>query len=199
MTTPNLDHAAVDGRDDAATDGTGAEASGGAADGARAWRRPSRARWTLFAALAALIVVADQLSKAWIVGNLAQGEGFEVLGDWIRIVHWRNSGILFGMLPQSAGWFAIVSIAVAGLIVWYHARAGRGLLVTVALGLLLGGALGNLVDRLQYGSVVDFVDMGIGGWRFYTYNVADSAITTAIVLLIAMAVLPRLGDWAPDG
>jgi signal peptidase II len=168
-------------------------------DPAGTWRHPSARRWVLFAALAIGIVVADQLTKAWIVGNLAVGDGFKVLGDWLRIVHWRNSGILFGMLPQSAGAFAIVSLIVAGLIVAYHAKAGRGLVVTVALGLLLGGALGNLVDRLRYGSVVDFVDMGIGAWRFYTYNIADSAITTAIVLLLAMALFPRLGDWAPDG
>ncbi len=102
------------------------------------------------------------------------------------------------MLPQSAGAFAIVSLVVVAVIVFYHAKAGRGLVVTIALGLLLGGALGNLIDRLHYGSVVDFVDMGIGAWRFYTYNLADAAISTAIVLLIAMAVFPAIGDWAPD-
>jgi signal peptidase II len=163
-----------------------------------AWRRPSAGRWIVFAALAVSVVVLDQLAKGWIVGNLAVGDGFRVLDDWIRIVHWRNSGILFGMLPQSAGAFAIVSLAVIGLIVLYHARAGRGLAVTVALGLLLGGALGNLVDRLRYGSVIDFVDMGIGGWRFYTYNVADTGISTAIVLLVLMALVPRVAEWAPD-
>lgn len=166
-------------------------------DGARTWRGPSALRWLLFAILAGGIVIADQLSKGWVVASLDVGESLEVLGDWLRIVHWRNSGILFGMLPQSAPAFAIVSMVVAGLIVAYHAKAGRGLLVTVALGLLLGGALGNLVDRLRYGSVIDFVDMGIGTWRFYTYNVADAAISTSIVLLVVMAVFPRLGDWAP--
>jgi signal peptidase II len=165
---------------------------------ATTWRHPSLGRWVLFAAIAIGVVVLDQLSKSWIVANLAQGEGFQVLGDWLRIVHWRNTGILFGMLPQSAPAFAIVSLVVVVLIVAYHARAGRGLLVTVALALLLGGALGNLIDRLHYGSVVDFVDMGIGSWRFYTYNVADAAISTSLVLLIAMAVFPRLGDLAPD-
>ena len=162
-----------------------------------AWRGPSAGRWVLFAGLAAGIVLADQLSKGWVVGNLDVGESVSVLGDWLRIVHWRNSGILFGMLPQSAPVFAIVSMLVAGLIVVYHAKAGRGLLVTLALGLLLGGAIGNLIDRLRYGSVIDFVDMGIGAWRFYTYNVADAAISTSIVLLIVMAVVPRLGDWVP--
>ena len=140
----------------------------------------------------------DQLAKAWIVANLDVGESFEVIGDWLRIIHVANSGILFGMLPQTAGAFAIVSLIVVGLIVYYHARAGRGLVVTIALGLLLGGALGNLLDRLHYGSVVDFVDMGIGAWRFYTYNVADAAISTSIVLLVAMAIFPTIGDWAPD-
>ncbi len=166
---------------------------------ATAWKRPSAGRWALFASIAAAIVIADQLAKAWVVSNLAVGEGFEVLGDWIRIIHGRNSGILFGMLPQSATAFAIVSIVVAGLIVAYHAKAGRGLLVTIALALLLGGALGNLVDRLHYGAVIDFVDMGIGAWRFYTYNVADAAISTSLVLLVAMAVFPRLSELAADG
>ena len=178
-----------------------AEADAPAADTAPAattWKRPSPGRWAIFAAIAIGVVVVDQLAKAWIVGNLDIGESLDVIGDWLRIVHWRNSGILFGMLPQSAGAFAIVSLVVVGVIVYYHAKAGRGLVVTIALGLLLGGAIGNLVDRLHYGSVVDFVDMGIGTWRFYTYNVADAAISTAIVLLIAMAVFPRIGDWAPD-
>jgi len=176
--------------DDAASDGT--------TESRRPWTHPSRGRWLLFAGLAAVVVVADQLTKAWVVGTLAQGEGFEVLGDWVRIIHWRNSGILFGMLPQSAGAFAIASLVVAGLIVAYHAKAGRGLVVTLALGLLLGGAIGNLVDRVHYGSVIDFVDMGIGAWRFYTYNVADAAISTAIVMLVAMAAFPRLAEWRPD-
>jgi signal peptidase II len=162
------------------------------------WTHPSIGRWALFAAIAIGVVVVDQLVKAWVVGNLAIGDGFQLIGDLVRIIHWRNSGILFGMLPQSAGAFAIVSLVVVGVIVFYHAKAGRGLVVTIALGLLLGGAIGNLIDRLHYGSVVDFVDMGIGTWRFYTYNVADAAISTAIVLLVAMAVFPAIGDWAPD-
>ncbi len=193
MTAPDLEQGTTGTDDDFVDD----EPSGGE-DRARAWTRPSPGRWAVFAILAVVVVLLDQLTKAWIVSNLQVGESFQVLGDWIRIVHWRNSGILFGMLPQSAGAFAIVSLLVAGLIVAYHAKAGRGLIVTVALGLLLGGALGNLVDRLRFGSVIDFVDMGIGSWRFYTYNVADASISTAIVCLVAMAVFPRLGDWAPD-
>lgn len=195
MTAPDLEQAAPGRDDDEEIVDDGAADAG---DAVRAWTRPSPGRWAVFATLAVAVVVLDQLAKAWIVSSLQVGESFQVLGDWVRIVHWRNSGILFGMLPQSAGAFAIVSLLVAGLIVAYHAKAGRGLIVTVALGLLLGGALGNLIDRVRFGSVVDFVDMGIGSWRFYTYNVADAAISTAIVCLVAMAVFPRLADWAPD-
>ena len=145
-----------------------------------------------------MVVVLDQLSKGWIVANLDPGEGMVVLGEWLRLVHGQNSGILFGMLPQSAPIFAVVSIGVTALIVVYHAKAGHGIVTTIALGLLLGGAIGNLVDRLRYGYVVDFVDMGIGSWRFYTYNLADACITTAIVLLIVMAVFPRVAEWGAD-
>lgn len=172
---------------------------GDASGSGTTWRGPTAARWVVFGVLALSVLVADQAAKAWVTSALDFGEGFEVLGEWLRIVHWRNSGILFGMLPQSAPVFAVVSMGVLGLVVVYHARAGRGYLTTVALALLLGGAIGNLVDRLRHGAVIDFVDMGIGAWRFYTYNLADAAISTAIVLLIAMAVLPRLADWGADG
>jgi signal peptidase II len=166
---------------------------------ADAWRGPSIGRWIAFAAIAIGVLVVDQASKAWVTGTLDVGEGMELLGEWLRIVHWRNSGALFGLLPQSAPIFAVVSLGVVALIVLYHQRAGRGYLTTVALALLLGGAIGNLIDRLRFGSVVDFVDMGIGQWRFYTYNAADAAITTAILLLIAMAIVPRLAEWGAGG
>ena len=164
----------------------------------KAWNGPSIGRWILFAGIAIVVVVIDQLAKSWITATLDPGEGMTVLGDWLRFVHGQNSGILFGLLPQSAPSFAIVSLGVTGLIVYYHRRAGHGILVTVALGLLLGGAIGNLLDRLNHGYVVDFVDMGIGTWRFYTYNIADACITTAIILLLAMAVVPKLAELGAD-
>jgi signal peptidase II len=163
------------------------------------WSGPSIGRWIAFGVIALGVLVVDQVSKAWVTGTLDIGEGIELLGEWLRVVHWRNSGALFGLLPQSAPIFAVVSLGVVALIVLYHRRAGRGYLTTVALALLLGGAIGNLIDRLRFGSVVDFVDMGIGQWRFYTYNAADAAITTAILLLIAMAVVPRLAEWGAGG
>lgn len=167
---------------------------------ASTWRRPSAGRWVVFATLAVVIVVADQLSKIWLVAAVSPGDPpVGVIGDLLRVVHGQNSGMLFGLLPRSAPIFAVVSVAVTGLIVVYHAKAGRGIVTTLALGLLLGGAIGNLIDRVNYGYVVDWIDMGIGGIRFWTYNIADAAITTAIVTLLTMAVFPRVAEWGADG
>ena len=84
---------------------------------------------------------------------------------------------------------ALSSSVVIIAIVAYEYREGiRMPLLTLALGLLLGGALGNFIDRIRYGHVIDFVDMGIGDWRWYTFNVADAAISTALLLLILLAL-----------
>ena len=165
---------------------------------AEAWSGPSAARWLLFGAIAVLVIIADQLTKSWIVGSVDKGSGFSVIGDWLNFVYGENSGILFGMVPQSAYAFALVSLIVIVLIVVYHRMAGRGIVMTVATGLLLGGAIGNLIDRLLYGAVIDWIDMGIGTWRFWTYNIADAAITTSIILILLTALFPVIGEWGSD-
>jgi signal peptidase II len=157
-----------------------------------------RRRWVVFLGLAATVLVVDQIVKSWIVGSFEVDVPTDIVGDWLRVTLTHNNGALFGMFRDQAVIFAIFSIIVIGLIVWYHGHGARGLLMSVALGLLLGGALGNLADRLRYGYVVDFVDMGIGGWRFYTYNVADAAITTSILLLILIALVPGLAGSSTD-
>ena len=146
-----------------------------------------RARWPILLGLAAAIFVVDQLTKAWLISFLAPGERVEVMGDYVRLVHSQNSGALFGLFRDQAIVFAIVSVGVVGAIVWFHRSSGRNTLLSVALGLLLGGALGNMADRFRLGYVVDFVDLGIGGFRWYTFNVADSAISVAILLLLVSA------------
>jgi len=157
-----------------------------------------RPAWFLFGGLAAIVLVLDQLTKAWIVGNVAPGQVVDVVGSWVRLIFSRNDGALFGLFGSSATLFAIGSVAVLVLIVWYHARSSRSLLLSIALGLLLGGALGNLIDRFRLGYVVDFVDMGIGTLRFFTFNVGDSAISTAILLLLILALRPTPKPAAVD-
>jgi signal peptidase II len=123
---------------------------------------------------------------------VAPGEQLQLLGDYLRLVFSHNSGALFGLFRDQAVLFGIVSLGVVGLILAYHGRSGRNLYLSVTLGLLLGGAIGNLIDRFRLGYVVDWIDMGIGDVRFWTFNVADAAVSTAIVLLIGLALFPSL-------
>jgi len=162
----------------------------------------TRAHWLVFVAVAGTVIVLDQVAKAWLVANVSPGEVVSVVGDLVRLVFSQNSGALFGLFRDNAVLFGLVSLGVIGLIVVYHGRSGRSLYLSIALGLLLGGAIGNLVDRLRLGYVVDFIDLGIGTWRFYTFNLADSAITCAILLLIGAALIPaltHLGERSSDG
>jgi signal peptidase II len=163
-----------------------------------AGERRARPHWFVFFGLAVGILVVDQIVKALVVANFSVGVAVDLIGEYLRITITHNTGALFGMFRDQAGLFALFSLGVIAIIVWYEAYAGRSLLLTIALGLLLGGALGNFADRIRLGYVVDFVDMGIGGWRFYTYNVADSAITVSILLLIGIAFLPALSSGASD-
>jgi len=158
-----------------------------------------RPLWAPFALLAASIVVVDQLTKAWIVDALAPDRDLRLVGDYLRLVYSENSGALFGMFRGQAAPFALLSLVVIGIIVAYHARSGRNPYMTLTLGLLLGGAIGNAIDRVRLGYVVDFVDGGIGTVRFYTFNVADACISASIVLLLLMAVRPSLAGPRNDG
>jgi signal peptidase II len=158
-----------------------------------------RPRWLLFATLAIGVLVADQLTKAWVAANVPAGQPVRVIDDFVRLVISHNTGGLFGMFRDLAPIFALASVGVIGLIVLYHARSGRSLVLTTALGLLLGGALGNLVDRVRLGYVLDFVDAGIGDLRWYTFNVADASISTALLLLVLLALRPSLAGGGGRG
>jgi signal peptidase II len=157
--------------------------------GASATGRPM---WPIFLGLAGLIVVLDQLTKAWLTSFLSKGQSVDVLGDQIRLVHSQNAGGLFGLLQGQALPFGLVSLVVVAMIVAYHWKSGRNRYLSITLGLLLGGALGNLVDRIRLGYVVDFVDAGIGDLRWYTFNVADAAISFSLLLLLAASVWPAV-------
>jgi signal peptidase II len=150
------------------------------------------ARWGIFVGLAVLVIAVDQLTKAWLVSAVEPGGAIEVVGDWLRLIYGRNNGGLFGLFEGSAALLAVASLAVIGIIVVYHARSQPSVVLSTALGLLLGGAIGNLIDRVRLGYVIDFVDAGIGSLRFYTFNVADSAISLSILLLILLALFPGL-------
>jgi signal peptidase II len=156
-------------------------------------------RWIVFAGIAIAVVALDQLAKLIVTANLDPGQAVEIVGNYLRIVFGQNSGALFGLFQDNALVFGIVSVAVIALIVAYHARATSSAYLTITLALLLGGAIGNMVDRLRLGYVVDFFDAGIGTTRFYTFNVADSAISLSILLLFIAALRPSLIEGAAAG
>jgi signal peptidase II len=153
-----------------------------------------RARWGVFVSIVVVVVVLDQLSKAWLIATVSPGEVLRIVGEYVRLIQSQNSGALFGMFRDQALLFGLVSLGVVALIVSMHARSGRNLYLSVALGLLLGGAIGNGIDRFRLDHVTDWIDIGLGDIRFWTFNVADSAITIAILMLIGMALFPSVAQ-----
>lgn len=138
--------------------------------------------------LALSIVLLDQLSKLWIIENLELHRAIPVM-DMFSIVHARNYGAAFGFLNDAGGWqtvfFALVSIGVSlVLLVWLKRISCVERQLSIALSLVLGGAIGNLIDRLMYNYVVDFLLFYYNAWQFPAFNVADMAISIGAFLLI---------------
>ncbi|MCC5869953.1 MAG: lipoprotein signal peptidase [Gammaproteobacteria bacterium] len=144
--------------------------------------------------LSLLVIALDQVTKQWILNTLQLYERIEVL-PILDITHLRNEGAAFSLLSQASGWqryfFITIAIGVSvGILIWLRRLPARGqTMLAMGLCLVLGGALGNVIDRVLYGSVVDFVYFNYERWYFPAFNVADSAITVGAGLLIADSVL----------
>ncbi len=136
-------------------------------------------------AVAVIVVIADQVIKAWVIENIPLNTTFDIiplLKDIFVLTHITNSGAAFGLFPQASLVFTFVALAVSVAIVFYYRSIPAGQwLVRLSLGLQLGGAIGNLIDRLRFGgSVIDMFYV-----RFWpVFNVADSAIVCGVVLLM---------------
>lgn len=144
--------------------------------------------------LAALVVIADQVTKTWVNTTLRLYERVPVL-DFLDIVHLRNEGAAFSILADASGWqrwfFTVLAAAVSiAIVVWLRRLPRRGQTrLAVGLVLVLGGAVGNVVDRVVHGAVIDFVYFYWGTWYFPAFNVADTAITIGAALLILDTLL----------
>ena len=143
---------------------------------------PSFSAWRadlLLAALILVVFITDQMTKAWVRASLIEGasrprEGF------LRITHVSNTGSAFGLFPNQTLFLLIASlVGIAVLLIFFRKQAGHGFMVRASLGLQLGGAAGNLVDRITLGKVTDFID--VGAWP--VFNLADASIVTGIVIL----------------
>ena len=137
--------------------------------------------------IALIVILLDQITKALILRTMAIGDSHTVT-SFFNIVHWRNTGAAFSFLHASSGWqrwlFVGLAVLAAIFIVWMLRRHGGQRLFAGALALILGGAIGNVIDRLLHGSVVDFIQLHWRGAAFPAFNVADSAITLGAGLLI---------------
>lgn len=141
----------------------------------------------IFAAVSAGIAALDQLTKLAITRTLSPYDVVEVVPGFFNIVHYLNRGAAFGILNQGGGLgrLFLIGVSVAALVLLAMlARQSRDRLSLLAFSLIAGGAVGNLVDRIRYGSVVDFLDFHIASWHWPAFNVADSAITAGVGLMI---------------
>ena len=141
-------------------------------------------RITLVSIVLALVAL-DRGAKMLVAGADLSAP-YQVLGTLLQLIHGENRGGLFGIVQGSAPLLAALSIGVIGALVIYHEREGvmRVTPLTIGIGLLIGGAIGNLLDRLAFGYVLDFIDLGIGSARFWTFNVADAGITLGILIVL---------------
>jgi signal peptidase II len=144
-------------------------------------------------ALALAVIGVDRVTKLWILASLERGEAIHVLPGFFSIVHVRNPGAAFGLLAAAVSpWREIVLVAVSGLAVaifaWMLFRMPReAIWERGAAAAVIGGALGNLHDRIVYGEVVDFLDFYVGAWHWPAFNVADMSITLGIAVLVLTA------------
>ena len=153
--------------------------------------RIPRVAWAAYG-FALTIIALDQLSKAWILDGLSLREigRVLVLPPVFNLSYVENTGVSFGLFGGgSARWFlSVFSVVVAAGLAWWATQTDRRLLIS-AIGLVIGGAVGNAIDRIRFGYVVDFLDFSGTGVFPWVFNIADSAITVGVVLLILDSVL----------
>ena len=136
------------------------------------------------------ILVADQLTKALVVANLAIGEKARLLGDLVQVWHAQNRGAAFSLFQGGTVVFLIVSVLSIGMVAYFHrSLRDRAPWLHVVLGIVLGGTLGNFIDRLRQGYVTDWLSIGIGDTRWPTFNVADSSVVIGIGILVVYLFL----------
>ena len=145
-------------------------------------------------AIAAVVVVLDQATKLLVLARFAHGESLPVTA-FFNLVLVYNKGAAFSFLAGADGWqtplLVIVALVAITIVAWMLWRNPSRTLLDMGLALILGGAIGNLIDRIAYGKVVDFLLFHAYGWSYPAFNVADSAITVGAAILIIESFMPR--------
>jgi signal peptidase II len=160
------------------------------------WKAPKHLPWLLL--ISAAVFVADRWTKIWVGRHIRLGGAIPVINRVLRITHWTNEGAAFSMFANSGsphavriGLIVFTVVAAAAVLTSMIWLGSRITLTTVALALILGGALGNLHDRIDYGSVIDFIEVHIFSYHWPDFNVADSAIVVGACLLFLDSLLPK--------
>jgi signal peptidase II len=160
------------------------------------WPKPRRLPWLLL--ISALVITADRITKNWIAAHIPLGHAIPIIPHFLRLTHWTNEGAAFSLFADSASpnavrW-ALVAFTVAAalaIIVMLIRLGSQFTLSTIALALILGGALGNVHDRILYGSVIDFIEVHIFTYHWPDFNVADSSVVTGACMLLLDSLLPH--------
>jgi signal peptidase II len=160
------------------------------------WPAPKRLPWLLL--ISAAVFIADRWTKTWVAGHVRLGGAIPIIPKVLRITHWTNEGAAFSLFADSASphavRIALIAFTLLAAVVVFIAllRLGsRITLATLALALILGGAIGNVHDRIAYGSVIDFIEVHIFTYHWPDFNVADSSIVIGACLLFLDSLLPR--------
>ena len=154
----------------------------------------SKFHFLLYLLMSSLVFVIDQVSKDWVQTYLLLGHSLDI-SRFFALVHWHNTGAAFGFLAEAGGWqhyfLSAIAIGVVCVLPYLLYKHHHDRLFCTMLALILGGALGNVYDRLRLGYVVDFLYFHYQGWYWPAFNVADSAITLAIILGICKGWMER--------
>lgn len=147
--------------------------------------------------LSAAVMLSDQISKQLVIRGIERFESFEIL-PMLNFVHLHNRGAAFSMMSNMPPWFfVLLAVAVSvGILIWLRRHPSGERVVACGLALILGGALGNVIDRVRLGHVTDFIDFHVGGWHFAAFNIADMAITIGAGLLLLDMLLQTLRERA---
>lgn len=141
--------------------------------------------------IAAAWFLIDQVSKWWIINSVMQPPRVIPVTEFFNLVLWHNTGVSFGLFGDTSPWMLMIfTLAmVIGLIIWLMRAANR--LTAIALGLIIGGALANILDRLRHGAVTDFLDFYVAAYHWPAFNLADVGIVSGVSLLLLESVWPR--------
>lgn len=145
--------------------------------------------------IASVVVILDQITKYLVRNSMYLGQSIPLIQDIFHITHVQNPGAAFGILAYRTGFFILIGVLVVFFIFYFWKQVGEGkLLLKFALSLQLGGAIGNLVDRIYFGQVTDFFDFRV----FPVFNIADIAISVGVALLMLEIILPSLGKQVEE-